>query len=181
LRRTVHTILSRQPEVESFAQASEHFGGWGATIVHLRRERFWEGANLFFDKGRHPRALPPHPGPLPQGEGTARVRNGASDSPRPSPSGRGRQPAPRWASPEPCAAVRRTDAIRSTRGGPTVLPLPEGEPTRYGTVCAPLRMSCRTPSQRRPVEKHCLAKPLSSVHTCAINQHNIRLTQPATP
>jgi DNA-nicking Smr family endonuclease len=38
LRRTVHTILSRLPEVESFAQASEPFGGWGATIVHLRRE-----------------------------------------------------------------------------------------------------------------------------------------------
>jgi len=36
LRRTVHTLLSRQPEVQSFAQASEHFGGWGATIVHLR-------------------------------------------------------------------------------------------------------------------------------------------------
>jgi len=38
LRRTVHTILSRLSEVESFAQASESFGGWGATIVHLRRE-----------------------------------------------------------------------------------------------------------------------------------------------
>ena len=36
LRRTVHTLLSRVPEVESFAEASELFGGWGATIVHLR-------------------------------------------------------------------------------------------------------------------------------------------------
>lgn len=36
LRRTVHAILGRQPEVASFHLASEHFGGWGATIVHLR-------------------------------------------------------------------------------------------------------------------------------------------------
>jgi DNA-nicking Smr family endonuclease len=36
LRRTVHSILSKRPEVISFALASEHCGGWGATIVHLR-------------------------------------------------------------------------------------------------------------------------------------------------
>jgi DNA-nicking Smr family endonuclease len=36
LRRTVHSILSRDPRVESFALASEHFGGWGATIAHLK-------------------------------------------------------------------------------------------------------------------------------------------------
>src|SRR2546426_271053 len=35
LRQTVHSILSKLPEVASFALASEHFGGWGATIVHL--------------------------------------------------------------------------------------------------------------------------------------------------
>ena len=36
LRRTVHSILSENSTVDSFALASEHFGGWGATIVHLR-------------------------------------------------------------------------------------------------------------------------------------------------
>ncbi len=35
LRRTVHAILARSPEVASFALATEQFGGWGATIVHL--------------------------------------------------------------------------------------------------------------------------------------------------
>src|SRR5881409_3362558 len=47
-----------------------------------------------------------------------------SPSPRPSPSGRGRFLAPRWAS---SAAFRRAHAIRSARGGATILPLPEGE------------------------------------------------------
>ncbi|MBM3841246.1 MAG: Smr/MutS family protein [Verrucomicrobia bacterium] len=36
LRRTVHAILARLPEVASFSLASEPFGSWGATIVHLR-------------------------------------------------------------------------------------------------------------------------------------------------
>jgi len=36
LRRTVHSILSRISYVESYSLASEHFGGWGATIVHLK-------------------------------------------------------------------------------------------------------------------------------------------------
>ena len=48
----------------------------------------------------------------------------SSPSPRPSPSGRGRPLAPRWAT---SGAVRRTNADRSARGAPIVLPLPEGE------------------------------------------------------
>jgi DNA-nicking Smr family endonuclease len=36
LRRTVHAALQRHPDVASFHLANEHFGGWGATIVHLR-------------------------------------------------------------------------------------------------------------------------------------------------
>src|SRR5207247_7705888 len=37
LRRTVHALLAKLPEVAAFSDASEHYGGWGATIVHLRR------------------------------------------------------------------------------------------------------------------------------------------------
>ena len=37
LRRTVHALLARHPFVESYALASEPFGGWGATIVQLSR------------------------------------------------------------------------------------------------------------------------------------------------
>lgn len=36
LRRTVHAILQRHSDVGSFKLASKHFGGWGATIVHLK-------------------------------------------------------------------------------------------------------------------------------------------------
>lgn len=36
LRRTVHAVLARLPEVASFKLAMEDRGGWGATLVTLR-------------------------------------------------------------------------------------------------------------------------------------------------
>lgn len=36
LRQTVHAILEKHPDVASFNLASEHFGGWGATILQLK-------------------------------------------------------------------------------------------------------------------------------------------------
>ena len=36
LRRTVHAILERLPDVQSFRPGSSNSGGWGATIVALR-------------------------------------------------------------------------------------------------------------------------------------------------
>ena len=36
LRRTVHAILDRLPEVVSYKLAGEGMGGWGATIVTLK-------------------------------------------------------------------------------------------------------------------------------------------------
>jgi DNA-nicking Smr family endonuclease len=36
LQRTVHSILSKLPEVVSFKLAMEEEGGWGATIVMLK-------------------------------------------------------------------------------------------------------------------------------------------------
>ena len=36
LRRTVHALLTKHPDVTEFNLANEHFGGWGGTIVHLR-------------------------------------------------------------------------------------------------------------------------------------------------
>ena len=36
LKRSVHAILSRLPEVISFSEAGTHYGGSGATMVRLR-------------------------------------------------------------------------------------------------------------------------------------------------
>lgn len=36
LRRTVHALLAKHPEVTSFALAHPQLGGWGATVVRLR-------------------------------------------------------------------------------------------------------------------------------------------------
>jgi DNA-nicking Smr family endonuclease len=40
LRQTVHAVLARLPFVLSYSIAGEHFGGTGATIVHLRGPAF---------------------------------------------------------------------------------------------------------------------------------------------
>ena len=37
LRETVHSILRQMPDVASFGPAPETAGGWGATVVLLRR------------------------------------------------------------------------------------------------------------------------------------------------
>jgi DNA-nicking Smr family endonuclease len=42
LRRTVHAILARHPEVLSFTLDHPEFGGWGATIVALRSAKTGE-------------------------------------------------------------------------------------------------------------------------------------------
>jgi DNA-nicking Smr family endonuclease len=36
LRQTVHSILSKHPQVVSFTLDHPQYGGWGATIVHLK-------------------------------------------------------------------------------------------------------------------------------------------------
>ena len=38
LRRTVHAILGRLPEVKGFRLAGDRGGGWGATLVELQRK-----------------------------------------------------------------------------------------------------------------------------------------------
>jgi DNA-nicking Smr family endonuclease len=37
LRRTVHAILARHPQVASFTLDHPQYGGWGATLVALRK------------------------------------------------------------------------------------------------------------------------------------------------
>lgn len=39
MRNRVYRFLSRHHAVESFKQAPEEAGGWGAVLVHLRRNR----------------------------------------------------------------------------------------------------------------------------------------------
>ena len=38
LRRTVHAILGRLPEVKEFKLADDRGGGWGATLVELQQK-----------------------------------------------------------------------------------------------------------------------------------------------
>ena len=38
LRRTVHSILSKHPEVVSHSLDHPQFGGWGATVLTLRKK-----------------------------------------------------------------------------------------------------------------------------------------------
>ncbi|MDB6021214.1 MAG: mismatch repair protein MutS [Pedosphaera sp.] len=38
LRRTVHALLARNPEVISYALDHPQFSGWGATVVTLRKK-----------------------------------------------------------------------------------------------------------------------------------------------
>ncbi len=38
LRETVHSILAKHPDVISYTLDHPQYGGWGATIVYLRKE-----------------------------------------------------------------------------------------------------------------------------------------------
>lgn len=37
LQRTVHSLLARNPTVQSFALDHPEYGGWGATLVSLKK------------------------------------------------------------------------------------------------------------------------------------------------
>ena len=39
LQRTVHSLLSKNPNVVSFTLDHPEYGGWGATLVQLRRRK----------------------------------------------------------------------------------------------------------------------------------------------
>ena len=39
LRRTVHAVLERSKIVQSYRLAGEDSGSWGATLVHLKKDR----------------------------------------------------------------------------------------------------------------------------------------------
>ncbi len=43
LRRTVHAILAKHPEVVSYTLDHPEYGGWGATLVALRKPAAAEG------------------------------------------------------------------------------------------------------------------------------------------
>ncbi len=50
LRRTVHAILARHPEVVSFTLDHPQYGGWGATLVRLREPRAPEKSGMTNDE-----------------------------------------------------------------------------------------------------------------------------------
>ena len=45
LRQTVHAILAKHPEVASFTLDHPQYGGWGATLVSLRKPGTTESSN----------------------------------------------------------------------------------------------------------------------------------------